>query len=134
MDIATRIKNSIGGEGALSGTEHVGEGVAALVAVPRAHRRTGERALPRTRGEPEDEDRVGQADEGSDPLDGFLFARGRVREPEQLLEFTEADLDGPSSRVPFEDLHHRERGVGAEEDAVGDRTVGGLGDHDAEPA
>ena len=118
MDIATRIKNSVGGEGPLSGAEHVGEGVASLVAIPRAHRGGGERTAPRTHGEPKNEHRVCQADEGRDALDGFLFPRGRIREAEQLLEFTEADLDGPSSPVPFEDLHDGERWVGAEEETL----------------
>src|SRR4030066_98887 len=39
MDITTRIKNSVGGQGALGSAEYVGEGVASLVAIPRAHRR-----------------------------------------------------------------------------------------------
>ena len=85
MDIATRIKNSVGGEGPLSGAEHVGEGVASLVAIPWAYWRASDLAVPRTRGEPQDEHRVRQADAGGDAFDGFFFPRGRVREPEQLL-------------------------------------------------
>src|SRR3990172_8223620 len=38
MDITTRIKNSVGGQGPLGSAEYVGEGVASLVAIPRAHR------------------------------------------------------------------------------------------------
>jgi hypothetical protein len=85
MEITTRIKNSVGGQGPLGSAEYVGEGVASLVAIPRAHRRASEIAAPRTRGEPQNEHRVRQADEGGDAFDGFFFPRGRVREPEQLL-------------------------------------------------
>src|SRR3970282_313042 len=42
MNITTRIKNSVGGQGALGSAEYVGEGVASLVAIPRAHRRGSE--------------------------------------------------------------------------------------------
>ena len=52
---------------------------------------------------PDDQHRVGEGDEGRSALDGGLLAGRGVGEAEQLLEVTEADLDGPALAVALED-------------------------------
>src|ERR1039458_1378773 len=122
-------------DGALGGAEDVSEAEADLVPVPRAQGRRGDSGHTiDVLDEPDDEGGVEQADERSDAQDGFLLSRLRVGEAEQLLAFPEKDLDAPAARVGFHHGADFERGIEAEEDAVGhDDRVGGD-DDDAQQA
>src|SRR5215510_2200824 len=83
-------------------------------------------------GEPGHEQRIEQADERRDPLDGSSLSGGRLGEAKILLEVAEADLNSPPSGVALEDLTHRAGGIGAEENTTAERPGRDLDDDDAE--
>ena len=93
-----QIQNLHGCQSALGGAQDVCEGHSALVGIPGAQGRGGERAADCVLIEPDDEQRVHASDEWCGAFDGVLCTGGGVTEAEELLEIAEADIHSQLSR------------------------------------
>jgi hypothetical protein len=127
-----RIQNVEWCKDTLGRAEHVGKGEALLEVIPRPHGRCREHMAVGMLDEPAHEQRVEQADERCDPLDGGARSGRRLGEAEFLLEIAEAHFNRPPTGVALEDLADRAGGIGAEEDAVSEAAGGHLDDDNAE--
>jgi hypothetical protein len=65
---------------------------------------------------PDDEHRIEQTHEGSDTAYGSLLSGRRIDKAEQLLSFSEKDLNSPPTSVRLEQVNNVYAAVGAEED------------------
>src|SRR2546430_1746635 len=97
--VGRRIKNSWVVENAPGGPKDVLEGKPDLVGVPRASGRRDERGGVHIAESPDDEHAVGEPDEGGNALDCLLLSGRGVAKPEELLQISEADFDGPAVGV-----------------------------------
>ena len=84
-DITARIKNVERRQHALGGAQHIGEGEALLVPVPRTQGDDGESAAEGMLEDPEHQESVGEPDERCDTMDSGALARLRIGEAEQLV-------------------------------------------------
>ena len=126
------IKNVEVCERTLSRAEHVGETETLFVPVPWPDRRYSEIGCMDAFCEPNHQGRIDIPDEWRGAFDRCLLSRGRVSEPEKLLQIAEANLDSPALRIRLQDFSNRQVGVRRKEHADGNASMVDTDNDDAE--